>query len=339
SLLSAFQESAVLFADRDEGVLVPFSAFYETIESFLDSTIRTVIIQAGNNERLEAYDIDVLKLLFLIKYVKELPANLENIATLMVDHIDTDKLDLKKKIEKSLTRLIGQTLIQKNGDEYIFLTNDEQDVNREIKNMHVDTSTVIQKIGEEIFSGIYKDRKYRYSAKHHFSFNAFIDDRPINTQSSDIGIRVLTPYADASMDYNASELILMSMREISVILKLPQDTSYLEEMTEILKIQSYLKVKSGTSVSQAVEDIKTRKSREVSDRWDRITTYLTEALKSAEIFVNSQQMDINKKNPVDRINDAFRTLITTLYNKLDYVTEFVDKPKELQEIINSSTQQ
>src|SRR5699024_7165570 len=67
-------------------------------------------------------------------------------------------------------------------------------------------------------------------------------------------------------------------------------------------------------------------------------TYLTEALKSAEIFVNSQQMDINKKNPVDRINDAFRTLIKTLYNKLDYVTEFVDTPKELQEIINSSTQ-
>lgn len=338
SLLSAFQESAIRFADEEEGVLVPFSAFYETIETFLDSSIRTVIIQAGKNEKLEPYDVDVLKLLFLIKYVKELPANLENIATLMIDHMEIDKLDLKKRLEKSLTRLIGQTLIQKNGDAYIFLTNDEQDVNREIKNMHVETSEVIQKIGEEIFEGIFKDKKYRYSVKHHFPFNAFIDDRPVRTQANDIGIRVLTPYADASMDYNASELKMMSLRENNVVFKLPADTSYLEEMEEILKIQAYLRIKSGTAVSQAVEDIKTRKSREVSDRRERITTYLTEALKSADIFVNSQQMDIGKKNPADRINDAFRTLIKTLYHKLDYVTEFVDTPKALKELTNESTQ-
>lgn len=338
SLLSAFQESAVQFADREDGKLVPFSTFYETIESFLDSTIRTVIIHASNNSRLEEFDVEVLKLLFLIKYVKELPSNLENISTLLVDHMDVDKLELKKDIEKSLTRLIQQTLIQKNGEEYIFLTNDEQDVNREIKNMHVETSEVIQKIGEVVFDGIYKDKKYRYSSKYHFSFNAFIDDRPVRTQTNDIGIRVLTPYADASMDYNSSELKMMSIRENNVILKLPQDTSYLEEMEEILKIQAYLKLKSGTSVSQAVEDIKTRKTREVTDRRERVTTYLTEALKAAEVFVNSQQMDINKKSPVDRINDAFRTLIKTQYNKLDYITEFVDSQKELQDIITSSTQ-
>ena len=338
SLLSAFQESAVRFADNEDGKLVPFSTFYETIESFLDSTIRTVIIHATNNTKLEDFDVEVLKLLFLIKYVKELPSNLENISTLLVDHMDVDKLELKKDIEKSLTRLIQQTLIQKNGDAYIFLTNDEQDVNREIKSMHVETSEVIQKIGEVVFDKIYQDKKYRYSAKYHFAFDAFIDDRLVRTQSNDIGIRILTPYADASMDYNSSELKMMSVRENNVILKLPQDTSYLDEMTEILKIQAYLKVKSGTSVSQAVEDIKTRKTREVTDRRERISTYLTEALKAAEIFVNSQQMDINKKSPVDRINDAFRTLIKTQYNKLDYVTEFVDSTKELQDIITSSTQ-
>lgn len=338
SLLSAFQESAIRFADKEEGVLVPFSAFYETIEAFLDSSIRTVIIQASKNEKLETYDIEVLKLLFLIKYVKELPASLENIATLMVDHIHTDKLELKKKIEKSLTRLIGQTLIQKNGDEYIFLTNDEQDVNREIKNMHVETGAVIQKVGEEIFESIYKDKKYRYSDKHHFAFNAMIDDRPVRTQSNDIGIRVLTPYADASMDYSVQELKMMSLRENSVILKLPQDTSYLEEMEEVLKIQAYLRIKSGREVSQTIEDIKTRKSREITERRGRITTYLSEALKTADVFVNSQQMNIPKKNPIDRINDAFRTLIKSLYNKLDYVTEFVDTVKELETIVKEPTQ-
>ncbi|MFD1363337.1 BREX system P-loop protein BrxC [Lentibacillus salinarum] len=338
SLLSAFQESAARFADHEEGKLVPFPAFYETIETFLDSSIRTVIIQAQNNSKLESFDIDVLKLLFLIKYVKELPANLENIATLMIDHIDVDKIGLKQTIEDSLGRLIQQTLIQKNGDDYIFLTNEEQDVNREIKHMNIETSQVIQKIGEVIFDGIYKDNKYRYSAKYHFPFNASIDDRPVKTQSTDIGIHVLTPYADAAMDYSASELKMMSMRENNVILKLPQDTSYLDEMTEILKIQAYLKLKSGTSVSQVVEDIKTRKSREVTNRRERVTTYLTEALKSADVYVNSQQIDIKKKNPADRINDAFRLLVKTHYNKLDDLKTFIDSTKELQDLITASSQ-
>lgn len=338
SLLSAFQESAVYFADHEEGKLVPFSAFYETIETFLDSTIRTVIIHANQNEKLTDFDVEVLKLLFLIKYVKEVPANLENLATLLVNHIDVDKLDLKKDIEKSLTRLIQQTLIQKNGDDYIFLTNDEQDVNREIKSMHVEISEVIQKIGEEIFEGIYKDGKYRYSPMYHFSFNSIVDDQPIRSQIHDLGVHILTPYADASIDYNPSVLKMMSMRENNIIVRLPQDTSYLDEVQEILKIQAYLRLKGGTSVSQTIEDIKVRKTREITERRERVTTHLTEALKTADIFVKSHQLDIAKKSPTDRMNDAFRVLVKTEYSKLDYITTFVSSPKELEQLITASSQ-
>ena len=67
SLLSAFQESAVKYVDKEMGVLIPFSAFYETIEAFLDANIKTVIIHAKNNSRLNEDDVEVLKLLFMIK--------------------------------------------------------------------------------------------------------------------------------------------------------------------------------------------------------------------------------------------------------------------------------
>lgn len=339
SLLSAFQESAIRFADKEEGAFVPFSAFYETIESFLDSTIRTVIIHAKKNSRLTDQDVEVLKLLFLIKYVKEMPANLENLSTLMINHIGVDKLELKKELEASLIRLSKETLIQKNGEEYIFLTNDEQDVNREIKNMHVDTAEVIQKIGEEIFSGIYVDKKYRYSSRYHFSFNTIIDDRPIGLQTHEIGLKVITPYFEATTELNASELKMMSIRENNVILKLPADTSYLDEMEQILKIQAYLKLRSGSSVSQTIEDIKTRKGREVTERKERVSSYLKEALKVAEMYVNSQHLDVKEKNPIDRINDGFFALIENLYNKLTYVKEFVDTMKQLQDVIQDSSSQ
>ncbi|MEI3612628.1 BREX system P-loop protein BrxC [Pseudogracilibacillus sp. SO30301A] len=335
SLLSAFQESAIAFSKKEAGTLVPFSSFYETIEQFLDSSIRTVIIRAGKNEQLEAFDVKVLKLLFLIKYVKEIPATLEHIATLLVDHIDTDKLALKGKIEKSLIRLIDQTLIEKHGDEYAFLTNDEQDVNQEIKNIHIDSGNVIEKIGEKIFSEIYPDKKYRYSKQYDFSFNTIIDDRPIGTQSHDIGIRVLTAYADVHLDYNDAELKMMSMRENNVIVKLSQTTDYLDEMESALKIDAYLRMNSGTAISQTIEDIKMKKTRESNERKERVTTYLKAALKDAEIFVKSQQLDIAKKNPIDRINDAFHILIKTEYHKIDYIEKFVQKPTDLENLLTS----
>lgn len=339
SLLSAFQESAIQYVDEEMGVLIPFSAFYETIEAFLDANIRTVIIHAKNNSRLNAEDVKVLKLLFMIKYVKEVPSNIENISTLLVRNIDDDKIEIKKRIEESLGRLIKETLIQKNGEEYIFLTHEEQDVNREIKNISVDTGEVIQKIGEVIFEEIYTDKKFKYSSKYNFPFNVSIDDRARGAQNNEIGIRIITPYFNSGVELTHQELKLMSARENNVIIKLPTDTTFLEEMEEVLRIQSYLRVKSGTISTQVIEDIKTRKSREVTERKERVKILLIEGLKRAEVFVNSSLLDIKEKTPVDRINDGFKILIDALYNKLNYIKNYTDSPKDLYDVLTKNTVQ
>lgn len=340
SLLSAFQESSIKYENEEMGVLIPFSAFYDTIESFLDANIKTVIIHAENNSKLNEEDVEVLKLLFMIKYVKEIPSNLENISTLLVKHIDDDKLEIKKKVEESLKKLVRQTLIQKNGEEYIFLTHEEQDVNREIKNITIDMGEMIQKVGGTIFEEIYTEKKYRHSSKYDFPYNAMTDDIPRGQQNNEIGLKVITPYFETGVDLTHQELKLMSARENNVIIKLPNDTTFLEEMEEILKIQAYLRVKSGTASTQAIEDIKTRKSREVSERKDRVKNLLIEGLKTAEIFANSELLDIKEKNPVERINDAFKILIDTLYSKLNYIKEYIDSSRELQDILlNNNVQE
>jgi len=335
SLLSAFQESAIKYMDYEIGTLIPFSAFYETIETFLDHNIRTVIMHAGDNSNLEPLDTEVLKVLFLIKWVKEMPANMENIATLMVRHIDEDKIELKKKIEQSLARLLKETLIQRNGSEYIFLTHDEQDVNKEIQNIPIDIGEIILKVGEEIFNGIYSDKKFRYNASYHFDFNKIIDDRMLSTQKSEIGVKVITPYFDSGVDLTEGELKMMSARENNLIIKLPSDATVLEEMEDILKIQTYLVRKGGASSIEAIEEIKIRKSREVAERKDRVKTLLTEALKDAQFYANSQRLDIKSKNPVERINEGLQMLIDSIYNKLSYITHFIESTKELYDLLFS----
>ena len=112
---------------------MPLYDFYPSIESFLDTAVKKTIDQAEDNASLEPFDIQLLQVLFLIRYVEEIKGNVDNLVTLCIDEIDADRLALRRKIEESLGRLEKETLISRNGDIYFFLTNEERDINREIK--------------------------------------------------------------------------------------------------------------------------------------------------------------------------------------------------------------
>ena len=124
--------------------------------------------------------------------------------TQLNNNIDADRIELTKKVEEALKHLVRQTLIQKNGDIYIFLTDEEQEINREIENQNVEISDIISKVSELIFDGIYEEKKYRYpsfNGRYAFGFNQIVDDRPYkNNQNFDINLKILTPNWDMSID-------------------------------------------------------------------------------------------------------------------------------------------
>lgn len=132
SMLSGFQEAAQKVQGKDENALVPFFQFYDTVHTFLESPIRRVIDRcqtaADKNDGLEQRDVSVLKLLYLIRYIDDVKASIDNIAILMVDDIRTDKITLRREVAESLERLERQNYVARNGDNYSFLTDEEQDI-------------------------------------------------------------------------------------------------------------------------------------------------------------------------------------------------------------------
>src|SRR4029450_6674617 len=135
SILDAFQYAGKAIANQEVGVLVPLYEFYPSIERFLDTAVKRTIDQAHDNPSLEPFDVRLLQVLFLIRYVDEMKGNVDNLVTLCLDQIDADRLALRRHIEESLQRLERETLISRSGDHYFFLTNEERDIGREIKNV------------------------------------------------------------------------------------------------------------------------------------------------------------------------------------------------------------
>ena len=175
SLLEAFQKAALRLNDADMGVLVPFHQFYYAIESFLDTSVKKTIDQACQLESLKDFDTEILKTLFLIRYVDVVKSTLDNLVTLAIDKIDIDKLVLRRQIEGAVNRLEQQMLIARNGDEYVFLTNEEKEIENEIRNTDVQSSTVNSELGDLIFDEVLKrDSAFTYPAnKQIFNVSRF----------------------------------------------------------------------------------------------------------------------------------------------------------------------
>lgn len=151
SMLALFQESAIRVMDKEDGVLVPFSFFYDPLHKFIDHQHSQVISDAENNSKLDEFDVELLKVLFMIKYVKEIKANVDNLTTLMISNIDDERIEVRSKIEESLKKLIKETLVQKNGEIYIFLTNEEQEINNAINNESVEMGEIIGEASTVIY--------------------------------------------------------------------------------------------------------------------------------------------------------------------------------------------
>lgn len=316
SMLALFQESAMRVMDQEEGVLVPFSYFYDTLHKFIDHQHSQVISDAEANSKLDAFDVELLKVLFTIKYVKEIRANVDNLTTLMISSIYDERVEVRSKVEKSLKRLISETLIQKNGEIYIFLTNEEQEINNAINSETVEMGEIIGEVSMVIFEEIYKDKKFRYSNRYMFPFNQKVDDRFYKgNQSNGIGLAVITPYGS---DYTDAALRLLSTSEQSVILKLPSDTAFLDEIRGSIQIYKYLN-KNASGMRDSFESIRRAKEDERLEKKDRIKIYIEEALKNADIYVNGDKAAISAKEASSRIDEAMRKLVETQYNKLTYM--------------------
>lgn len=155
--------------------------------------------------------MSVLKLLYLIRYIDDIKANIDNIAILMVDDIRTDKIMLRREIAESLERLEAQNYVARNGDNYSFLTDEEQDIAIDIRNTSVDSATIVQSIGQTIFSEIYPSKKYKYN-KYDFAYDQYIDETIVGAATGGVRLRFVTVASDY---YNAPEQKLIMDSQVN----------------------------------------------------------------------------------------------------------------------------
>jgi hypothetical protein len=338
SMLDGFQIVAKSIEDKDEHAIAPLYPFYDSVHSFLDGSIRRVIERcqkaADNHDGIEDYDVKVLKLLYLIRYIGDVKANLDNIVILMADDIRTDKIELRQTVQKSLDRLKSQNYIDRHGDAYIFLTDEEQDIARDIANTTVDTAKIVERIGNMIFGDIYTQKKYRYG-KYDFQFDEMVDSTSIGAVTGGMTLRFLTVAADAT---DKQELRLMTESKGAAIVVLA-DTPYYESLENAMKIRKYVKQRNVNQLAKSVQDIIRDQQDEAGKYETSAKEELEKAISGAEFYVDGEHIEIKSGTPVSKIDQALEYLVAHVYSELDLITKNAETDADVIEILRGTNPQ
>lgn len=341
SMLSGFQEAAQAIENKDENALVPFSLFYNTVHTFLESAIRRVIDRcqtaADNHDGIEQYDVDVLKLLYLIRYVDDIKANVDNITTLMVDDIRADKINMRKQIQESLDRLVRENYVARNGDTYTFLTDDEQDIERDIRNTPVDSATIVQSISQIIFGDLYVSKKFKYG-KYDFPYDQIIDETTIGQLTGAVRLRILTVASDL---YNAGAqaLLMKSNVDNEAILVLSDKYPYFDDLESAAKIRKYVKSRNVAQLPEAIQHIIRGKQQQASAYEKTAKEHISSAILEAKVYVSGEMSEIKTSSVKDKIENSLSSLVESVYSKLGYIKKNFDNDMELLQILTNPNKQ
>ncbi|MDD2351876.1 MAG: hypothetical protein PHD08_10435, partial [Synergistaceae bacterium] len=113
--------------------------------------------------------------------------------------------------------------------------------------------------------------------------------------------------------------VLTVMAKNNIIVLLPEDSSFLDEILYGLKIEKYLRLNSSAATLTKYDEIKAAKKNESNRRKSSANSYLEDSLRNASIFVDGQELQIKGKDVSLIFNEAFNRLVTNMYSKLPYM--------------------
>lgn len=313
SMLGVFQQVAIQIGGHEIGQLATFDLMFEGIRTALKSNIQRAIIQAENH--LDGpFAIRLLKTLFLVKYVKEFKSTLRNLCVLMLDGFNQDLPALRKRVEEALSLLEQQTYVQRNGELYEYLTDEEKDVEQEIKNTEVESSDVAAELEKIVFDHVIKHRKIRYDENgQDYPFSRKLDDR-LHGREYELAIHVISPFHENAE--SESILRMQSMGRDELLVLMPADERLVRDILMYKRTEKYIRQNISITQQEAVKRILTDKGFQNRERYAELQQRVQSLMGKAKLFVAGGDIEIGSEDAQTRVLRGFHELISRAYPNL-----------------------
>lgn len=311
SMLGVVQQVAKDIGDVEVGRLATFDHMFAGIRASLKSAAQRSIDVAERNLD-NPLAIRLLKALFLVKYVEGFQATPRNLTVLVYDRFGLDLPALSEAVKEALILLETQTYVQRSGNIYEYLTNEEQVIEEEIKNVDIDASEVSARLFKVLSGDVIKTNKFRYAKNgQDFPFGFKLDDQ-VHGHQRELSIHFITP----EYPYTPDEIRMHSAGKDELRVILEPDERVLSDLRLLIKTEKYTKRKQTTSLTAVEDQILRSKAAQNVDREKELIERVGRAVGKAALVINATDVSSSSQDALARVSDGFQELVSRTYTQL-----------------------
>jgi len=311
SMLGVVQQVAKDIGNVEVGTLATFDHLFTGVRASLKSAAqRSIDVAERNLDNKLA--VRLLKALFLVKYVESFQATPRNLTVLVYDRFGLDLPALSKQVQEALALLETQTYVQRNGDLYEYLTNEEQVIEEEIKNVDIDASEVSHRLFRILSGDVIKTTKLRYAKNgQDFPFGYKLDDQAFG-QQRELAVHFITP----EYPYGPEEIRMHSAGKDELRVILEPDDRALSDLRLLIKTEKYTKRKQTTSLTAIEDQILRSKAAQNVEREKEVVERFRRAVGKAALVINAGDVASSSQDAITRVADGFQDLVSRTYTQL-----------------------
>jgi len=314
SMLGVFQQVAIGISECEIGDLAPFHLMFEGIRTALKARIQQAVLTAESNLEDE-FAVRVLKALFLVKYIKSFRPTIRNLCVLMLDSFDRDLPALRSAVTDAVNLLEQQTYIQRNGELYEFLTNEEKDIEEEIKNTDVDAASILKELADTVFDRVIKSNKIRFADnKQDYPFSRKLDGQPFG-RDHELAIHIISPFHPDRSEDDAT-IVAQSMGRDELLVLMPNDDRLITDLMMYKRTEKYIRQNLTTTQRESVRGILDTKRLQNQKRQTQVQERVERLLGKAELLIGGRKEESRVTQPAERISEGFQHLIRRTYSSL-----------------------
>ena len=295
------------------GQLATFDLMYEGIAKSLKGHMNHTIVRAEKSLN-DPFALQLLKALLLIKYVKDFPTTQHNLSALMVSAFDQELSALKESVEQALNLLEQRTFVQRNGEQFEFLTNEEQDVEQAIKATEVEQEELNNLMRRQVFDVIIKEKKIRFTdARQDFEFTRKLDNQQ-SGREYDLAVHVISPFYPHHNKSQKHQTDSTYSDELLIVL--PDDDRLTAELRLYLQTEKYVNLQTQSGQKSSLKKILSEKKEHNIAREQQISAAMNRLMAESDLWVKGERLDIKSDNAQTRVRAGFEVLIKKVFYNL-----------------------
>ncbi|MBM4589636.1 BREX system P-loop protein BrxC [Rhodococcus hoagii] len=316
SLLGVTKDIGSVMKTADVGALATFDMFYDGIEKSVNASVKQNVASAARN--LVGPDRDlalrVLKVLLMTKYIEQFEATPQALAVLLTSAIETNIAALHEDIERALRLLERETYVQRTGSTYAYLTNEEQDVERAIKNHERNDSAIRKLLNEEIVNASGVGAKVRHDGTGvDLGLERMLDGER-QGRSEEMSIRFVTPYSGHLLE-DVKHHSMGHAGAIFVVLDLDQRTR--DDIDLYVRTRDYVQLQMKSALPESRRRILESHQRANVERQREVLGEIRKAVAAADLVHNGSVLGIGGGSAKDRVHAALQVAIEARYTRIN----------------------